>query len=495
AVVRARRWDVVVVILALGALGFLNRWDLPTFTALFFAVLLLRAFQVRASGRPVRFKELGGLMAVVLAGAGILYLPFYLFFDSQAAGILPVREAMTRQIHYVLIWGPFLLLNLSLLAALAWSAFREPVRRWALRQLGAAEVDGEPPDPPDGARRRWLASPALWAIVLPLVPFALWGGVQFGIGVYEGSIGGGVLSIGSRFWHLLPLLLILSIGLGLLFRKAAREGRASAPVQFVLLLMLFAFLLTMGSELFRIVDLFNNRMNTVFKFYYQAWALLAIGGAFSLYYWGSRRAGLGLVGRWGWSALMGLFVIVIAASLLFVPTAAYSKAQRFEPSPTLDGLSAYRARWPGEYAAVQWLRREADAGAVIVEAVPLGADGRPHGDYDPSVSRISSITGLPAILGWPGHEHQWRGDPFEPIAQRARDVDTIYRSEDREQARRTMQRYDVTYVIVGDLERRTYGREVDERFAAFMDIAFQSDGVVIYTNRESSAGQRISRVR
>ncbi|MEE9284563.1 MAG: DUF2298 domain-containing protein, partial [Dehalococcoidia bacterium] len=35
AVVRARRWDVVVVSLALGALGFLNSWDLPTFTALF----------------------------------------------------------------------------------------------------------------------------------------------------------------------------------------------------------------------------------------------------------------------------------------------------------------------------------------------------------------------------------------------------------------------------------------------------------------------------
>ncbi len=274
-----RRWDVAVVILALGALGFLNSWDLPTFTALFFAALLLRAFQVRAAGHRVDFKKIAGVMAVIVAGAGVLYLPFYVVFDSQAAGVLPVREAMTRQIHYVLIWGPFLLLNLSLLAALAWSGFREPLRRWALRRLGA---EGLADEPPDSVERGWRSSPAFWAVALPLVPFAIWAGIQLGIGVYDGNVGHELLSIGSRFWHLLPLFLILSIGLGLLFRKAAREGAASASAQFVLLLMLFGFLLTLGSELFRIVDLFNNRMNTVFKFYYQAWVLLSVGCGFSV---------------------------------------------------------------------------------------------------------------------------------------------------------------------------------------------------------------------
>ena len=478
-----RRWDVAVVILALGALGFLNSWDLPTFTALFFAALLLRAFQVRAAGHRVDFKKIAGVMAVIVAGAGVLYLPFYVVFDSQAAGVLPVREAMTRQIHYVLIWGPFLLLNLSLLAALAWSGFREPLRRWALRRLGAEGLADEPPDSVEGG---WRSSPAFWAVALPLVPFAIWAGIQLGIGVYEGSVGHELLSIGSRFWHLLPLFLILSIGLGLLFRKAAREGAASASAQFVLLLMLFGFLLTLGSELFRIVDLFNNRMNTVFKFYYQAWVLLSVGGAFSLYYWGSRRAGLGKAARWGWSALIAAIVVVIAAAFMFVPAAAYSKAERFDPSPTLNAFVAYQNRWPQEYEAVRWLQREAERGSVIVEAVPLGADGRPQGDYDPLVSRISRMTGLPAVLGWPGHEHQWRGDPFDPIAERARDVDTIYRGQDLVEAQRALDRYDVTYVIVGDLERRTYGPEVVDRFAAFMDIAYENEGVVIYTSRASS---------
>ena len=317
--------------------------------------------------------------------------------------------------------------------------------------------------------------------VRPLVMTAVRKGLA-----WRGDVGHELLSIGSRFWHLLPLFLILSIGLGLLFRKAAREGAASASAQFVLLLMLFGFLLTLGSELFRIVDLFNNRMNTVFKFYYQAWALLSVGGAFSLYYWGSRRAGLGKVARWGWSALIGAIVVVIAAAFMFVPAAAYSKAERFDPSPTLNAFAAYQIRWPREYEAVQWLQREAERGSVIVEAVPLGADGRPQGDYDPLVSRISRITGLPTVLGWPGHEHQWRGDPFDPIAERARDVDAIYRGQDLVEAQRALDRYDVTYVIVGDLERRTYGPEVMDRFAAFMDIAYENEGVVIYTSRASS---------
>ncbi len=171
---------------------------------------------------------------------------------------------------------------------------------------------------------------------------------------------------------------------------------------------------------------------------------------------------------------------------MFVPAAAYSKAQRFDPSPTLNALTAYQDRWPREYEAVRWLQREAERGSVIVEAVPLGPDGRPQGDYDPLVSRISRMTGLPAVLGWPGHEHQWRGDPFDPIAERARDVDTIYRGQDLVEAQRALDRYDVTYVIVGDLERRTYGLEVADRFAAFMDIAYENDGVVIYTSRASS---------
>ena len=57
---------------------------------------------------------------------------------------------------------------------------------------------------------------------------------------------------------------------------------------FALLLVSTAMLLILGTEFFYVGDVFNSRMNSVFKLYYQAWMMLAIAGGFSLYYLASR---------------------------------------------------------------------------------------------------------------------------------------------------------------------------------------------------------------
>ena len=497
---RSRPWEVLLVALLLGSLGFLNSWDLPTFAALFFAALLLRAFQGQARGEEARLKPLALLMALIALGAVLLYIPFYLDLNTQASGILPVRRSMTQPLHFVLFWGPFLLLNLSVLAALAWHGLRRPavasLRRW-LGRTGPDDGPGQGSSTNGPRRSRWWSSPALWAAGLPLIPFALWALAELGMSLagstrllrpdHSGAVTESLLSIGTRFWHVLPFFIILGLILGLLFQKARREGTRSAPTQFLLLLMGFAFLLTMGAELFHISDLFGNRMNTVFKFYYQAWVLLAVGGAVSVYFWSTRPVKGSVMRRAATPALMGIFAVVVAAAFVYVPPAIYSKAERFKPDPTLDGLAASALADPAEHAAVLWLRDNAEDTSVIVEASPI-IGGRPSGDYNPAVSRISQRTGLPTILGWPGHEHQWRGNPFDPIAERGRDVETVYQSQDIEKVQSTLDKYDVSHVIVGALERRTYGPDVGERLGRFMDIAFQNDGVVIYVRRAVSPG-------
>ena len=92
-----------------------------------------------------------------------------------------------------------------------------------------------------------------------------------------------------------PLLLILGLALWLILRlglNAKDETRAATT--FALILVFAGLLATLGPELFRIVDVFGNRMNTVFKFYYQAWILLAAASAFGVYY---------LVSGWDWSGI------------------------------------------------------------------------------------------------------------------------------------------------------------------------------------------------
>ena len=136
---------------------------------------------------------------------------------------------------------------------------------------------------------------------------------------------------------------------------------------------------------------------------------------------------------------------------------------------TLDGLEFLQSRQPGEYAAIQWLRDDAPWGRVV-EAV--------GGDYT-EYGRISSSTGLPTILGWKGHELQWRGSS-RPLEGREADVATIYQSDDEEEVRRLLDKYQVRYVYLGRREKSSYGAANLANHENLLGIAFTGTDVIIY---------------
>jgi uncharacterized membrane protein len=100
----------------------------------------------------------------------------------------------------------------------------------------------------------------------------------------------------------------------------------------------------------------------------------------------------------------------------------------------------------GDAAAIDWLIQHAPGGSVVLEATE-----NPYSDY----SRISSHTGIPTVLGWGNHEGLWRSNDPE-VSQRAAAVRTFYTITDSRAAALVLQKYHVTYVVVGDLERRLY---------------------------------------
>jgi len=59
-------------------------------------------------------------------------------------------------------------------------------------------------------------------------------------------------------------------------------------------------------------------------------------------------------------------------------------------------------------------------------------------------------------------------------------VRDIYSNPDWLTTATLLDNYDVSYVVVGNLERETYGPQVNEKFAGNLDIAFQNDSVTIY---------------
>jgi len=112
-----------------------------------------------------------------------------------------------------------------------------------------------------------------------------------------------------------------------------------------------------------------------------------------------------------------------------------------------------------DYRAIRWMQHNVQGSPVIVEAHTQ--------EYRHWGNRFTIYTGLPGIIGWQNHQRQQRAlTPGEWITDRINQVAYFYQTSDREDAVEFLQRYDVEYVIVGQLEQIYYPGEGLEKFAS-----------------------------
>jgi uncharacterized membrane protein len=232
-----------------------------------------------------------------------------------------------------------------------------------------------------------------------------------------------------------------------------------------------ALLLILGAELFYVRDLFGSRLNSVFKLYYQAWLLLAVSGAFSAW-WVLRSVALPSttlqVAR---GAALGLATLCVAGGLLYPLGATLSRTGGLGGAErTLDGTRFTLGESGDEHNAIEYLRGRAGLGERIVEAA---------GDPYSQAGRVSARTGIATVLGWDGHEVQW-GRDGTLLAQRRADVDRVYTTPSLEEALSILQKYDVTYVFIGGVERNQYPPEALLKFESALVAVFRSGDTVIY---------------
>ncbi len=226
----------------------------------------------------------------------------------------------------------------------------------------------------------------------------------------------------------------------------------------------FAVAMLLGVELIYLDDVFHSRMNTVFKFDENAWLLAGLAAGTGLALLGR----FALRARWIVAALACLFV---AAGLVYPVTAIATRMAEFSPGgPSLDGLSFLSA---DDRAAIRWLSEQNTAQGRVVIAEALG------NEYDPNSAGMATYSGAATVLGWAGHELQWRG-PLPVIGIRQADLAALYRDAPPDQIQSILDRYAVQYVVVGDQERHVYGDAVTTRFDGILPVAFRSGGVTIY---------------
>ncbi len=300
-----------------------------------------------------------------------------------------------------------------------------------------------------------LAPAAGWLILearpgsaglVPAFPVAAWVGAAVRTGPFPVV----------RLFQMVPQFLLAAAA------ATVASGNLKRPaVRFVGLLLAVGGLLVLGVELFYIRDTFGTRMNTVFKLYYQAWVIIAIASAAALYFLLTSRAG---------RFLAALAVAAMLPGLPYGPLAVWSRSLERLGPPTLDGLGYIRLTRPDEAAALDWLWANVAGTPVIVEAVGPSYSG---------FGQVSARTGLPTILGWPGHEVQWRGSD-RLFRGREQDVETIYTGRDPARLNELLARYRVRYVYFGPLERARYGQAAEDWLARRLRPAFRQGEVTIF---------------
>jgi uncharacterized membrane protein len=164
---------------------------------------------------------------------------------------------------------------------------------------------------------------------------------------------------------------------------------------------------------------------------------------------------------------------LVVAGLVYPLTAIVTRLDERPPNgPSLDGLAFLS---PDDRAAVRWLADQNGPGGRAVIAEGLG-------DEYSLAARMSTYSGATSVLGWAGHELQWRG-PIPEFSTRQSDLAALYRDAPVEGLRAILDRYAIQYVVVGDIERNTYGADVTARFDGVLPVAFRSGNTTIYRAR------------
>lgn len=437
--------------LFIGALKPTNTWDLYTYyllAAIAVAYTLIRYFEWH--GR-FNLPDWAGKALLAIGAAGTLYvlgslfyLPFSHWFGQAYNSVAFWQGSRTPFSSYFTQWGFFLFI------ITAWMI-------WETREWMAAT--------PVSHLSRLRPHVILFEIVIAafialLVFFA----------VEKAMVG--FLALPLAFW-----------AAALLLRPDQPDEK-----RFVLFLIGTALTITIAVEFTALVgDI--GRMNTIFKLYLQAWMMFAVSAAAAFGWLLPAFSQWRL--KWRLTYQSGFYILLMGA-FLFTLTASTDKvSDRLNPAAphSLDAMEymAHSELWDGQtmklvedYNAIRWMQDNVEGSPVIVEAKCT--------EYR-WCTRFTIYTGLPGVVGWNWHQRQQRGVFAPQVQERVDEIGMFYTSDDVQVALDFLKKYDVKYIVVGQLERNVYPVVLDspDGFSKFevyegeyWDAVYQDANTTIY---------------
>jgi YYY domain-containing protein len=210
-----------------------------------------------------------------------------------------------------------------------------------------------------------------------------------------------------------------------------------------------------------------GRANTVFRFYNQAWFIFGIATSLAvaevltdLRSWPRTLKSI-------WGVALGVLILCAASYPLIATdkkmTDRWPEIQN--PPHTLDGaafmLGDANSLNPAiykddnrpinlsrDYVAIQYMQDHVSGSPVFVEG---------HTEEYRWGSRFSIYTGLPSVVGWSWHVRQHNSLLDGAIVDRLiGEVNDFYNTGDVQAAKQFLDKHEVQYIVVGDLERAYY---------------------------------------
>lgn len=431
-----------------------NTWDFPTYAAVVALVLVLGSLpSLLRLERPAIQTLIVSLLVFGIV-AQLAFMPYLQRYQLFYTGVDPVK-ARTALSQFLTIHGLFFYLGGSLLA---WYAVQAARRAVAARHT------------------RLVPEPGYYGMVLPLNSLTTFNSLP-GWLVGCGAVLGLILLV-SGYQTRGVLIFGIAAAAAACVAHWRRSNRALQAALFGV--ALFATLIPEFVALKGDI----GRMNTVFKFYLQAWVLLSIAGAVAVG-WLARQSGRDHLLRQARPIWMGLLAILVLAAVAYPLLASKGKiGLRFADLPlSLDGMQYMDfAQYvddgrdldlPADAAAIRWLQQNVVGTPVVLEGrSPVYRWG----------SRISIYTGLPTVLGWDVHQSQQRTGYAGMIQERIADVERAYASTNPADALAILRKYQVRYVVIGGLERKYYPQVGLDKFASMpnLRLAYDAEGVQIY---------------
>lgn len=276
----------------------------------------------------------------------------------------------------------------------------------------------------------------------------------------------GIAQHHSRFYQLLVLwglpgiLSILFIVSVLWEKLREKENRSlykvmsaiEIPDLFAVIMGLCAIGLVLIPELVYVRDIYENgnaRANTMFKLTYQAYILFGMTMGYGIY----RLLAVTKSKILKLSA--GIALALLCWTLGYFGNSVRAWFGNVQNPADYQGLNAtafLETDFPQDASAIRWLKANIEGSPVVLEA---------NGDSYTGYERVSAMTGLPTVLGWYVHEWLWRNDTGD-LNQKSADIQSIYTSSDEALVKFLIDKYEISYIVVGSREFEKYGDRLNE---------------------------------